>query len=128
MTEVCSHVKLTVLMAKTLGKRVKELRDNLDLSLRELAGRIDNQASATHLSDIEQSNRFPSDELLAKLAKALDTTVEDLKQYDLRPPVEEIKKQMQVDPQLGFALRKLVDKKVSSDEILKFVNKQKRKQ
>ncbi len=115
-------------MAITLGQKIKELREKLDLSLRELATRLDNGASATHLSDIEQGNRFPSEELLAKLAKALGTSVEDLKQYDLRPPVDEIKKQMEFDPQLGFALRKLVDKKVSSDEILKFVGKRKDKE
>lgn len=112
-------------MVKTLGQRIKELRDGHDLSLRELVSRLDNMVSATHLSDIEQSNRFPSDDLLKNLAKALETTVEDLKQYDLRPPVEEIRKRMEVDPQLGFALRKLVDTKVSSDEILKFVGRKK---
>lgn len=112
-------------MAKTLGQKIKELRDGLDLSLRELASRVENKASATHLSDIEQGNRFPSDDLLSKLAKALETTVEVLKEFDLRPPVEEIKRQMEFDPQLGFALRKLVDKKVSSDDILKFVDKTK---
>ncbi len=111
-------------MKQTLGQRIKELRDKLDLSLRELAKKIDDgTVSATHLSDIEFSRRFPSNELLAKLAKALETTVEDLQQYDSRPPLEELKRRSEADPDFGFALRKLVDKKVSTDDILKLVNK-----
>ncbi len=124
MTLICQHVKLTVLMNKTLGQRIKELRDVLDLSLRELAQRMNSgSVSATHLSDIEQGRRYPSEELLEKLAKALETTVEDLRQYDSRPPLEEIKRRTETDPNFGFALRKLVDKEVSSDDILNFINK-----
>jgi transcriptional regulator with XRE-family HTH domain len=111
-------------MNKTLGQRIKELRDVLDLSLRELAQRMNSgSVSATHLSDIEQGRRYPSEELLEKLAKALETTVEDLRQYDSRPPLEEIKRRTETDPNFGFALRKLVDKEVSSDDILNFINK-----
>lgn len=114
-------------MEKTLGQRIKELRDELDISLRELAKRVEGQTvSATHLSDIEQGNRFPSDDLLAKIAKALETTLEDLRSYDSRPPLDEIRKLSEFDPNYGFALRKLVDKKISSEELLKFVDRQKK--
>lgn len=124
LTGFCSHVTLTVLMKQTLGQRIKELRDKLDLSLRELAKKIDDgTVSATHLSDIELGNRFPSKDLLAKLAKALETTVEDLEQYDPRPPIEELRRRSASDPNFGYALRKLVDKKVSADDILKLANK-----
>ncbi len=116
-------------MNKTLGQRIKELRDKLDVSLRELAQRMNSgSVSATHLSDIEQGHRYPSDELLEKLAKALATTVEDLKQYDSRPPLEEIKRRTENDPNFGFALRKLVDKEVSSDDILNFINRKSSKE
>ena len=114
-------------MAKTLGQKIKELRDELDLSLRELAQRIEGRsASATHLSDIEQGHRYPSDELLVNIAKALQTNVDELKRYDSRAPLDEIKKLTEFDPNYGFALRKLVDKKFSSDEIMKFVDKKKK--
>lgn len=114
-------------MAKTLGQKIKELRDEQDLSLRELAHRIEGQVSATHLSDIEQGNRYPSDELLENIAKALASSVNELKKYDSRPPLEEIKKLTEFDPNYGFALRKLVDKNVSSEEIIEFVEKKKGK-
>ena len=117
-----------MLMGKTLGQRIRELREELDLSLRELAKKVEGQAaSATHLSDIEQGHRFPSDQLLAKIAKALNTTVDHLKSFDSRPPLEEIKRISESDPNYGFALRKLVDKQISSDELLKFVERQKKK-
>jgi transcriptional regulator with XRE-family HTH domain len=115
-------------MATTLGQKIKELREALDLSLRELAQRIEGRsASATHLSDIEQGHRFPSDELLANLAKALQTPLDELKRFDSRAPLDEIKKLTEFDPNYGFALRKLVDKKVSSDDLMKFVNEKKTK-
>lgn len=117
-----------MLMKKTLGQRIRELRDELDLSLRELAKKVEGQAvSATHLSDIEQGNRFPSDELLSKIAKALNTTVDHLKSFDTRPPIEEIKRISESDPSYGFALRKMVDTKISGDELMKFVERQKKK-
>lgn len=113
-------------MGKTLGQRIRELRDGLDISLRELAKRVGGQTvSATHLSDIEQGNRFPSDDLLAKMARALETTLEDLRSYDSRPPLDEIRKLSEFDPNYGFALRQMVDKKISGEELLKFVNRQK---
>jgi transcriptional regulator with XRE-family HTH domain len=116
-----------MLMEKTLGQRIRELREELDLSLRELAKKVEGQAvSATHLSDIEQSHRFPSDELLAKIAKALNTTVDHLKSFDSRPPLEEIKRISESDPNYGFALRKMVDKKISGEELLKFIDKQRK--
>jgi transcriptional regulator with XRE-family HTH domain len=115
-------------MATTLGQKIKELREGLDLSLRELAKKIDGdkQPSATHLSDIEQGNRYPSDELLASIAEALKTSLDELKRYDSRAPLDEIKKLSEFDPNYGFALRKLVDKKFSSEEIMKFVDKKKK--
>lgn len=120
LTINCPHAKLTLRMAKTLGQQIKELRDKLDLSLRELAKEIDDgSVSATHLSDIEWGRRFPSDELLEKLAKALKTTKEDLQKYDSRPPLEEIKRKTVSDPNYGFALRTLIDKGYSSEDILR---------
>ncbi len=106
---------LTV-MSKTLGQRIRELRDRQDLSLRDFAKKLGG-FSAAHLSDIEFGHRFPSEELLLKMADALDTTVEDLRKYDSRPPVKELKRMAEANPAYGFALRKMVEKKVSPEEI-----------
>ncbi len=101
-------------MVKTLGNRIRELRDARELSLREFARKL-GHISAAHLSDIELGRRFPSGELLAKMANVLGVSVEDLKSYDSRLPIDDLKRIAETDPALGFALRKLVDKQVSSE-------------
>jgi transcriptional regulator with XRE-family HTH domain len=111
---------MLTLMAKTLGQRLRELREQKDLSLRDLAKKVEG-SSAAHLSDIEFGRRFPSAELLPKLAQALGTTVEDLQQYDSRPPVEELKRMSEANPAYGFALRKMVEKRISPEDIEKLI-------
>ena len=105
-------------MKKTLGDRLRELRDTGDLSLRELARQLGG-VTAAHLSDIEFGRRFPSDELLAKLAKFFKVGEAELRALDTRPPVEEMKRLAQTDPAFGLALRKLVDKEITPEDILK---------
>lgn len=95
-------------MVMTLGARLRELREEKDLSLRELSRRV-GEASAAFLSDVELGRRFPSEKTLANLASALGTSVEDLKQYDPRPPIEEMKRLANANPALGFAFRKLAE-------------------
>ncbi len=113
---------------KTLGQRIRELRDKEDLSLRELAKKLGG-LSAAFLSDVELGRRHPSGKVLADLARALKTTVEDLQSYDTRPPVEEIKRLASADPAFGLALRKVVDKQVSPEELMKLAGqKRPRKQ
>lgn len=109
-------------MAKNFGKRIRELREEQDYSLREFARKL-GDVSAAHISDIELGRRFPSEELLAKMAKLLGVSAEDLKRYDSRPPIDDLKRIAEADPSFGFALRKLVDKDVSAEDILELVKK-----
>jgi transcriptional regulator with XRE-family HTH domain len=105
---------------KTLGQFIREKREELDLSLRELARRVG--VSAAFMSDIELGRRYPSDDIFEKLSKPLEVTVDELKRYDSRPPVEELKRITDSDPTFGFALRKLVDKEVTAEDILKLAD------
>jgi transcriptional regulator with XRE-family HTH domain len=106
----------------TLGARIRELREAKDLSLREFAKKIGG-LSAAFLSDVELGRRHPSDAVLADMARALGTTLDDLKQYDSRTPVEDLKRLSNMDPGYGFAFRKIVDKDVSPQELMKFLEK-----
>ena len=110
-------------MKKTLGQRIRELRDEKDFSLREFADKLGG-VSAAHISDIELGRRYPSDELLKKMADKLDTTVDDLRSYDSRAPVEDLKRMSESDATFGFALRKLVDKEVTAADLLKWAEGQ----
>jgi transcriptional regulator with XRE-family HTH domain len=84
-------------MKPTFGQHLRELRNGLDLSLRELAGKVGK--SAPFILDLEKGNRFPSEDLLGQFARIFNTTVEELKQYDHRMPTA----------QYGYAFRKVVD-------------------
>ena len=113
----------------SLGQRLRELRDRADLSLRELAKRIG--ISSAFLSDIELGRRFPSEEILGKLAGALNVAPEDLKKYDNRAPIADLKRLMDSDPKLGFAFRTAVEKvksgELTADELIAKLTKSSRK-
>ena len=113
----------------SLGKRLHELRDRADLSLRELAKRVG--ISGPFLSDMELGRRFPSEEILAKLASALNVSLEDLKQYDNREPMADLKRLMDSNPKLGFAFRTAVEKvksgELTAEDIIARLGKPQRK-
>jgi len=104
---------------KILGERIRELREARDWSVRELAKNL--KVSAPFLSDIELGRRHPSEDVLERIASALGTTAADLSNYDPRPPVQELKRIAAKDPAMGFALRKIVDEEIDSDELLDFI-------
>jgi transcriptional regulator with XRE-family HTH domain len=105
---------------KTLGQRLRELRQAQDLSLREFAKRLGR--SAAFLSDVELGRRFPSPEVLAKMARILGVPVAELQAYDTRPPIEDLKRLSELNPAYGIAFRKLIDEGVSPEEIMKLAN------
>jgi len=107
---------------KTLGEKIRELRAAHDLSLREFAKQI-GDLSPAFLSDVELGRRFPSEKVLAKMARALGAKVEDLLKYDTRPPVEELKRLAASDPTYGVALRKVLEKKISAEDLIEFLDK-----
>jgi len=110
---------------KTLGERIREIRQQKDLSLRELAKKL--ALSPAFLSDVELGRRFPSDDVLAKIAKHLDQSVEELKAFDTRPPMEALKRLTSSNPLMGVALRRVVEKKVSASDLIELLKKVERK-
>jgi len=106
---------------KTFGEKLRELREAKDLSLRELARNLG--VSAAFLSDVELGRRHPSEAVLKKLARALRVPVEELRKHDTRPPVADLKRRAAADPAFGLALRRVMDKEISSEELLDLVRK-----
>jgi len=112
-------------MKTTLGERIRELREAEDKSLRELAREVD--VSAAFVSDIELGKRYPSDAVLEKIASILGTTAQALDEYDTRPPLDEMKRKSHTNPAYGFALRRMVEEDVGSEELLKMLDRLKKK-
>lgn len=111
---------------KTLGERIRELREERDLSLRELAAKI--EVSAAFMSDVELGRRHPSDKHMVAVARALGTTLEELQEHDTRPPIREFRRATISNPEYGFAFRQVLDKNISSKDLLEFIRQQDEKQ
>lgn len=91
------------LMPHSLGSKIKELRVQADITLRELARRL--EVAPSHLSDIEHDRRHPSEDKLKKLADLLRVPFEQLK--DLDPRVGDLKDWMRGQPAVARLLRKI---------------------
>lgn len=106
---------------ETLGEFIDRVRDERDLSLRELSRRIG--CTAPFLSDVVHGRRYPSEDMLAEIAKALGVKEADLRERDHRPPIEDIKRKSQSDPQLAMAFRTVLDKNISGKDLLEWLEK-----
>jgi transcriptional regulator with XRE-family HTH domain len=109
----------------TLGQRIRQLRDERDLSLREFASQVG--CSAPFISDIELGRRNPSEKVLKDIAKALGVNFEELKALDTRPPVKEMKRRIAADSRYAFAFRTVMDHNISPDELLDLAKKKGKK-
>ena len=105
---------------KTLGQRIRESREELDLSLREFAKRL--SCSPPFISDVEHGRRFPSGDMLLKMARVLKLDVEDLREHDPRPPLAEIRRMAERDPRYAMAFRTLVDRNLTAEELGELVS------
>jgi transcriptional regulator with XRE-family HTH domain len=92
---------------KTLGDRIRELREQRDLSLRELAKAV--ETSAAFLSDVELGRRHPSEPVLKAIARKLETTLKDLQEHDRRPPLKEMQRIASANPAYGVLFRKVLE-------------------
>ena len=70
---------------ETLGTFIRRTRDEKDISLREFARRVG--VSAAFASDIELGRRFPSDDMLERIAEVLDSELTTLRKLDTRAPI-----------------------------------------
>jgi transcriptional regulator with XRE-family HTH domain len=104
---------------KTLGQRIRQLREERDLSLREL-GKASG-VTAPFLSDIELGRRYPSEKVLSSIAATLGTTLKDLRSHDPRPTIEDMKQLAAKDPLYGVAFRRVIDKKIKPEDLLKLL-------
>jgi len=93
---------------KSLGARLRELRQARKFSMRELASRA-RLKSVAYISDLENGFRNPSPEVLADLAKALEVPLVELRVHDRRAPLQEIAALTEKDPAWAAIFRQIVD-------------------
>ncbi|HTF65089.1 MAG TPA: helix-turn-helix transcriptional regulator [Edaphobacter sp.] len=103
-----------------IGPYIRKRRDELDLSLRELAKKLD--CSPAFVSDIELGRRHPSEKVLIEIARILNVKVEDLRGMDVRAPINEIKRITQDDPNFALAFRTVIDKNIKAEDLLAWLN------
>jgi transcriptional regulator with XRE-family HTH domain len=117
LTLGCPLYKLTLM--EGIGPYIRRRRDELDMSLREFAKKLD--CSPAFISDIELGRRHPSDKVLSEMARILKVKVEELRGMDVRAPIDEIKRITQDDPTFAVAFRTVIDKNISANDLLEFV-------
>lgn len=109
----------------TLGERIKQLRLDAGLSMRALAEKA-GLKSVAFVSDVERGFRNPSPEVLAAFAKALEVSLDDLRGYDHRAPVQEIRDITEKNPAWAMAFRRVVDAAesgVTPEQIIAILNR-----
>jgi transcriptional regulator with XRE-family HTH domain len=88
---------------KTLGETIQEARTNR-YKLREFARLLD--VSPTHLSDVENDRRVPSEELLSQIAEHLSLDLDKLMGAAGRVP-EEARRLIEKHPEAVSLFRKV---------------------
>lgn len=93
-------------LTATMGQRLREIRERAGMSLREVARAA--KVSAPFLSDVELGRRFPTNETLLQIAQKLRASPDELKKYDHRSALADLKRLAERSPSLGAAVRALV--------------------
>ncbi len=104
----------------TFGTRIRELRQAQDLTLRDMAKKV--RVTFTYLSKIENQKlsfgEFPSNELIIKLASALDTDPDELLLLAEKIP-EAIRQRVLQRPDVFRKMANLDDRRL--DRVLAFL-------
>src|SRR4051812_26784628 len=101
----------------TFGQKIRQLRKDRTLSQRDLAGKV--RVSFTYISKIENGHLdfgdYPSEELILKIAKALDADADELLLLAKKIP-ESVRKRVIQRPDVFRRLARLDDEAL--DKIL----------
>ncbi|HRE78470.1 MAG TPA: helix-turn-helix transcriptional regulator [Flavobacterium sp.] len=71
-------------LLKSVGKRIQELRVSKGLTQVDLVGKIDGDIDTTNISRIESGRTNPTIYTLYRIAVALETTINDLVQFEAK--------------------------------------------
>ena len=109
----------------TFGQRLRELRKGKSLSQKQLAAKV--EINFTYLSKIENEKldfaQFPSEDLIRRLALALDADVDEMLVLAQKVP-DEIKQRVMERPDAFRKFASLDD--LTMDELLKEIERRER--
>lgn len=110
---------------ESLGERIKKLRNQKGISLRELAQLTD--VSHSFINDIEKCRRYPAPAVLDRIAKELGVKTSGLSDLDNRVFLTEMKGLLDANPAWGPAFKKIAnaarDGSLTPDDLLKKLGK-----
>ena len=109
-----------VMPTDKLGEQIRRLRQRRRLSLRYVATKAN--ITAPYLSDIELGRRHPSERVMTDLAKVLRTPLDELQEHDPKAIVDEVQRRMESDARFGPALRLLLRRCATTDQLLALVD------
>lgn len=102
------------------GSRIRDLRKEKDISLRDLADRVG--LDFTYLSKIENGKvEPPSEDKIRKMAKVLEADEEELLDLAGKVSSGEIRKAVQANPSLGVLLRKIQSRNLTKQQIARMI-------
>ena len=93
--------------SETLGARIRNLRKARNCTLRSLARSV--EMSPSFLCEIESGRRYPSGELIERIARELGVTAAGLRKLDRRSEIGGLKVLIEADPAWGAAFGLIVE-------------------
>jgi len=96
-----------ILMAETMGQRVRRAREAMQLTLRAAAALL--TVPPSNLSDIENDRRLPSDRVKGLISERLGVPLDELERLDGRLDAD-IRRWAETQPEVQSLLRKMKDR------------------
>jgi transcriptional regulator with XRE-family HTH domain len=110
------------LETSTVGEFITERRKAAGCSLRAFARKI--KVSPSFLSEVERNKRYPSDAVQRRIADALGFDVAELKRFDRRVPLDELRRMIEKSPEFSSVLLLMIDQVKSGQKGLKALAEQ----
>ena len=120
ITKTSSHEsRATEKQSNTLGSLLQTCRAEQGVSLRNVAGRA--KISPGLLSRIERDYVFPSEEVLSRIGEIFEINIEQLKKYDARVHLYDLRRMIQKHPPVGAAIHAMIEQvkqgKISLEDV-----------
>jgi transcriptional regulator with XRE-family HTH domain len=98
----------------SLGETIRQRRISQDITLRELARRLD--LTPSYLSDIENDRRVPAEDVLARIAGLLDLSFDELMGLAGRFG-DSVERYLKRNPAAGVLFRRISQANLSPDAL-----------